>query len=123
MLKKQLPLFSKGFKKAAAPLQKQIFKKRPPPVLSFTKGKWQSSFRYLKAICDWRGWTLNIININFVTRSGSQQLFLFFLFIFEDLTGGKNSHEIIKYFLNTHESKKPLHLPRICKDRTARQLL
>ena len=38
----------------------------------------------------------------------SRQLFLFFLFNFEDLMGGKNSHEII---LNTRESKKPLHLP------------
>ena len=40
----------------AAPLQKQIFKKRPPLVLPFTKGKRQSGFHYLKAICDWRGW-------------------------------------------------------------------
>ena len=36
-------------------MQKQIFKKRLPLVLPFTKGKRQSSFRYLKAICDWRG--------------------------------------------------------------------
>ena len=34
--------------KAAAPLQKQIFKKWPPPVLPFTKGKQQSSFRFSK---------------------------------------------------------------------------
>ena len=29
----------------ATPLQKQIFKKWPPPVLPFAKGKWQSGFR------------------------------------------------------------------------------
>ena len=39
----------------AAPLWKQIFKKQLPPVLPFAKGKWQSGFHYLKAICDWRG--------------------------------------------------------------------
>ena len=56
MLKKRLPLFEKGLKKVATPLRKQIFKKWPPLVLPFTKGKRQSGFCYLKAICDWRGW-------------------------------------------------------------------
>ena len=35
--------------------------------------------------------------------------------------GGKNSHDYISIFLNTHGSKKPLHLLRMSKDRTARQ--
>ena len=64
MLKKQLPLFQKGLKKVAAPLQKQIFKKRPPLVLPFTKGKGQSGFRYLKAICDWRGCFGSVISMS-----------------------------------------------------------
>ena len=62
------PLLKLIFKKVVAPLLKLIWlpkishtyinktlKKQPLLVLPFAKGKQQSSFHYLKAICDWMG--------------------------------------------------------------------